>query len=135
MKTFVIAYGGAFLTLMVLDAIWLGLMARSFYVPLLSHLMAPNPNFAVAALFYVFYTMAVVILASNPAFAAGSIMTAIGLGAVLGFAAYGTYDFTNLATLKDWPVIVTVVDIIWGTFLTAASATGGYLALRQFAQG
>lgn len=132
MKTFVIAYAGAFLTLLVLDAIWLGLMARSFYVPRLVDLMAPNPNFWVAALFYVFYAVAVVILASSPAAAAQSLMMAVGLGAVLGFAAYGTYDFTNLATLKNWPVVITVVDLIWGTFVTAASATGGYLALKQF---
>lgn len=132
MKTFAIAYAGAFLTLLVLDAIWLSLMARSFYVPRLGDLMAPNPNFAVAALFYIFYTAAVVILAANPAAASQSVMTAIGLGAVLGFAAYGTYDFTNLATLKNWPVTVTVVDIVWGTVLTAASATGAYLALKQF---
>ena len=132
MKTFAIAYAGAFLTLLVLDAIWLGTMAKSFYVPRLGELMAPNPNFWVAALFYIFYTVAVVILATNPASASQSLMTAIGLGAVLGFAAYGTYDFTNLATLRNWPVAITVVDLMWGTFLTAASATGGYLALKQF---
>lgn len=132
MKTFAIAYAGAFLTLLVLDAIWLGLMAKSFYVPRLGELMAPNPNFWVAALFYIFYAAAVVVLASSPAAAAQSLMTAVGFGAVLGFAAYGTYDFTNLATLKNWPVVVTVVDLVWGTVVTAASATGGYLALRQF---
>lgn len=132
MKTFAIAYAGAFLTLLVLDAIWLGLMAKSFYLPRLGELMAPNPSFQVAALFYIVYAAAVVILASSPAAAAQSLMTAVGFGAVLGFAAYGTYDFTNLATLKNWPVIVTVVDLVWGTVVTAASATGGYLALRQF---
>ncbi|MBB4065657.1 DUF2177 family protein [Gellertiella hungarica] len=133
MKTYAVAYGGAIVTLLVLDAIWLGLMARSFYVPKLGHLMAEQPNFAIAALFYLFYAVAVAILASVPGFSQASLATALGFGAVLGFAAYGTYDFTNLATLKDWPVVVTVVDIIWGTVVTAASAAGGYLALKWFA--
>ena len=132
MKTFAIAYAGAFLTPLMLKAIVLGSMTTSFYRPGLGDLMAPNPNFWVAALFYIFYTVAVVILATNPASASQSLTTAIGLGAVLGFAAYGTYDFTNLATLRNWPVAITVVDLMWGTFLTAASATGGYLALKQF---
>lgn len=130
MKTYAIAYAGALVTLLVLDAIWLGLTAKSFYVPKLGDLMAPQPNFWVAALFYVFYCVAVAILASVPAMREQSMMMAIGLGAVLGFAAYGTYDFTNLATLRNWPVVVTVVDLIWGTVVTAASATGGFLALR-----
>lgn len=132
MKTFMIAYAGAFLTLLVIDAIWLTTMAKSFYVPKLGDLMSPEPNFMVAALFYLFYTAAVVILAIYPATAAQSVLTALGLGAVLGFAAYGTYDFTNLATLRNWPVIVTVVDLIWGTALTAVTAAGGYLALQKF---
>lgn len=133
MKPFLIAYAGALATLLVLDVIWLGLTARSFYVPKLGHLMAENPNFYIAAIFYLFYAAAVVILASMQGFDRSSLGVAVGLGAVLGMAAYGTYDFTNLATLKDWPVVVTVVDIIWGTVLTAATAAGGYLALKQFA--
>ncbi len=133
MKPFAIAYVGALVTLLALDAVWLGLTARSFYVPKLAHLMAEQPNFLIAALFYLFYAVAVAILASMQGYSQASLMTALGFGAILGFAAYGTYDFTNLATLRDWPVIVTVVDIIWGTAVTAASATGGYLALRWFA--
>lgn len=132
MKIYIASYAGAFITLLALDAVWLGLTAKSFYQARLGALMAENPNFAIAALFYVFFAMAVVILASLPAASAGSIMTAIGLGAVLGLAAYGTYDITNLATLKNWPLSVTVVDLIWGTFVTAASATGGYWAARHF---
>ncbi len=133
MKPYLIAYAGALVALLSLDAIWLGLTARSFYVPKLGHLMAEEPNFMIAALFYLFYAVAVAILASMQGFNQSSLGVALGLGAVLGMAAYGTYDFTNLATLKDWPVVVTVVDIIWGTVVTSASAAGGYLALRWFA--
>lgn len=133
MKPFFIAYAGALATLLVLDAIWLGLTARSFYVPRLGHLMAEEPNFYIAAIFYLFYAVAVVILASMQGHERDSLGVALGLGAVLGMAAYGTYDFTNLATLKDWPVTVTVVDIVWGTVVTAATAAGGFFALRWFA--
>ncbi|SIR14488.1 Uncharacterized membrane protein [Rhizobium sp. RU20A] len=133
MKTALIAYAGTFSTLLVADAIWLGVVARTFYRDQLGSMMLPSPNFTIAALFYLFYAVAIVILAVLPGVKAGSIWMAIGYGAVLGLAAYGTYDITNLAVLKGWPVIVTVVDMIWGTFITATCAAAGYLAVRQFA--
>lgn len=132
MKTALIAYAGTFLTLLVADAIWLGVVARTFYREQLGSMMLPSPNFTIAALFYLFFAVAVVILAVMPGVRAGSLLLAIGYGAVLGLAAYGTYDITNLAVLKGWPVIVTVVDMIWGTFVTALCAAAGYMAVRQF---
>lgn len=132
MKTALVAYAGTFATLLVLDAIWLGLMARTFYRDQLGDLMLPEPNLAIAAIFYVFFAVAVVMLAVMPAVSAGSLGTAILYGAVLGLAAYGTYDITNLATLKNWPVTVTVVDLLWGAFVTAASTAGGFFAVRWF---
>lgn len=132
MKIYLAAYAGAFITFLALDAVWLTLTAKSFYQARLGDLMAPDPNFAVAAIFYVFFAIAVVILASMPGVAQQSLPVAIGMGAVLGLAAYGTYDMTNLATLRNWPVIVTVVDLVWGTFVTGASAAGGYAAARYF---
>jgi uncharacterized membrane protein len=133
MKTAVIAYAGSFATLLVLDGIWLGLVARSFYRDQLAELMLPQPNLAIAAIFYVFFAVAVIVLAVWPALAAGSLGMAALYGAILGLAAYGTYDITNLATLKNWPVAVSIVDMIWGTVVTALTASGGYLAARFFA--
>lgn len=130
MKTVLIAYAGSFLTLLVCDGIWLGLVARSFYRDQLGALMLPSPNFAVAALFYLFFTAAVVVLAVLPALATGSIATAFLYGAILGLAAYGTYDITNLATLRNWPLAMSLVDMAWGTALTALTAAGGYVAVR-----
>lgn len=130
MKNALIAYAGTASTILVVDAIWLGLVARNFYRDQLGALMLPQPNFAVAALFYVFFAMAVVFLAVMPGFRAGSLTTAVLYGAVLGLAAYGTYDITNLATLRGWPAIVSFVDMAWGTFLIALAAAGGFLALR-----
>ena len=132
MKNLIWAYAGSLVTLLVADGIWLGLMARSFYKEQLWELMLPQPNLVIASLFYLFFAAALVLLVVHPAAKTGSLWTAIGYGAVLGLAAYGTYDITNLATLKNWPVKVTVVDMAWGTFVTALSAAGGYLAAVTF---
>lgn len=131
MKIALTAYLGTFVSLLVADGIWLGFVARTFYRDQLGEMMLPSPNLAIAALFYIFFAAAVVLLAVMPGVRANSLMTAMLYGAVLGFAAYGTYDITNLATLKGWPVIVTVVDLIWGTFVTALTATCGFLAVRM----
>jgi uncharacterized membrane protein len=130
MKTALLAYAGAFLTLLVCDAVWLGLIARSFYREQLGALMLPSPNLTVAALFYLFFTAAVVVLAVLPALSAGSITTGLLHGAILGLAAYGTYDLTNLATLRNWPLTMSLIDMVWGTALTALTAAGGYFAVR-----
>lgn len=133
MKTVLTAYAGSFLTLLVLDAIWLGLVARTFYRDQLGSLMLPQPNLGIAALFYLFFAMAVVILAVMPALTSASVARALFFGAVLGLAAYGTYDITNLSTLKGWPLLMSIVDMIWGAIITAATAAGGYAAARYFA--
>jgi len=133
MKTALVSYAGCLLTLAVLDAIWLGIVARGFYRDQLGELMLPSPNLAVAALFYLLFTVAIVILSVLPALSSGSIGTALLYGAILGLAAYGTYDITNLSTLKNWPLAMSLVDMAWGTFLTALSAVGGYCAARLLA--
>ena len=133
MKTALVTYAGCLLTLAVLDAIWLGIVARGFYRDQLGELMLPSPNLAIAALFYLLFTVAIVILAVLPALSSGSIGTALLYGAILGLAAYGTYDITNLSTLKNWPLAMSLVDMAWGTFLTALSAAGGYCAARLLA--
>jgi uncharacterized membrane protein len=132
-KTALTAYAGSFVTLLVLDAAWLGLVARTFYRDQLGDLMLPQPSLAIAAVFYVFFTVAVVVLAVIPALSAESASRALALGAILGLAAYGTYDITNLSTLKGWPGVLTAVDMTWGTVITAASAGGGYAVARYFA--
>jgi uncharacterized membrane protein len=133
MKTVLIAYAGTLVSLLIADAIWLGLVARTFYRDQLGELMLPSPNLAIASVFYVFFAMAIVLLAVMPGVKANSLLTALGYGAVLGLAAYGTYDITNLATLKGWPPIVSVVDMAWGTFVTAFAASCGLLVCRYFA--
>lgn len=130
MKRDLAAYGGALAVLVVMDAVWLGFVATDFYRDRIGHLMAAQPRFGVAAAFYLLYLVGVVIFAVRPALAAGSATRALVLGGGFGFFAYMTYDLTNLATLRDWPVMVAVVDMTWGTVLSAASAWGGYRAAR-----
>ncbi len=132
-KTFGIAYIATLVSFLAIDAIWLGVVARKFYQEQLGNLMLPSPNFAVAAVFYLFFATAIVALAVRPGLEAGSLWTAAGYGAVLGLAAYGTYDITNLSTLKNWPVSLSIVDMIWGAVLTAIASMSGYAVARHFA--
>ncbi len=133
MKTFGIAYIATLVSFLAIDAIWLGVVARKFYQQQLGDLMLPSPNFAVAGVFYLSFAAAIVVLAVRPGLVAGSLWTAAGYGAVLGLAAYGTYDMTNLSTLKNWPAPLSIVDMIWGTVLTAIASVSGYAVARHFA--
>ncbi|MGI9500622.1 MAG: DUF2177 family protein [Geminicoccaceae bacterium] len=133
MKPFLIAWGATAVVFLVIDAIWLGLIATSFYRRELGALMLERPKLQIAVLFYLGYTFAIVLLAASPASKSGSLTQALLFGAVLGLAAYGTYDITNLSTLKNWPVTMSLVDMAWGTFLTALAAASGYAVLRYFA--
>ena len=125
------AYAAGLVAFLAIDAVWLGIVARGFYRDQLGGLLANQPNFAIAALFYLFYAAAIVILAVSPALKSGSAMQAVMLGAVLGLAAYGTYDITNMATLKGWPVLMSIVDMAWGTVLTGTVAWIAFQAGRM----
>lgn len=133
MKAMLAAYGGTIATLLIADAIWLGLVARSFYKEQLGEMMLPSPNLAVASLFYLFFAAALVLLVVSPALKAQSIVMVLAYGAVFGLVTYGTYDITNLATLRNWPVKMSIIDMAWGAFVTALSAAGGYFAAMAVA--
>ncbi len=130
MGKYLAAYAGCLACFLAIDAIWLGLVAKRFYADQLGDLLKASPSLGVAAVFYLAYAVAVVILAVRPAIIAESPLHALALGAVLGFAAYGTYDITNLATIRNWPWQVSAVDWAWGTVLTGVSAWAGYHASR-----
>jgi uncharacterized membrane protein len=116
---------------LALDLTWLGLVAKDLYRSSIGHLMADNFNVPAAVIFYLMYLAGVMIFAVNPAVEAGEWTKAALLGAGFGFFCYATYDLTNLATLKDWPVTISLIDMAWGTFLTGAVATAGYLAATR----
>jgi len=127
MKTLFIGYCAALATLAVLDALWLGVVSRDFYKARLGHLLLDRPNWPVAVLFYLILAIGIVVF---PTAAAGSWLAAALHGAVFGFVVYAAYDVTNLATLRDWPMAVSVVDLAWGTAATAAASAAAFLAPR-----
>lgn len=131
MMKYVLAYITAIITLFLVDLVWLGFVAKSFYREQIGSLMLDQINISAAILFYALYVVGVVIFAVSPALHASSWRTAIVLGALFGFFAYATYDMTNLATLRGWPIAMVVVDIAWGTFLTAISATAAFLVTQR----
>lgn len=130
MAPYIIAYISTAAIFLTIDFIWLGLVAKNFYHEQLGHLMLDEVNLPMAAGFYLIYAVGIVIFAISPALQSGKWITALTLGALFGFFAYATYDFTNMATLKDWPFLMSYVDIAWGTFITGVSATLGYLATQ-----
>jgi uncharacterized membrane protein len=111
----------------IIDLVWLGLIAKGFYQKHLGYLMRPQINWVAAILFYLLFIIGIVLFAVRPALELQSPMRALVYGALFGFFAYATYDLTNLATVKDWPVIVTAIDLIWGTVLCGAVALASYV--------
>lgn len=130
MRTHAIAYVATLIVLAACDFVWLSTMGTSIYRPRLGGLLLERPVLWAAVLFYLVYAVGVVVFAVAPALVAQSWLRAAGQGALFGLFAYATYDLTNLATLRSWSVLVTVLDISWGAVLTALGAAVGYVAAR-----
>ena len=111
----------------VLDGIWLGLVAKNLYATQLKGLMTDNVKWGAAILFYLLFIGMLIYFVIAPALQGGSLQIAATRGALFGLATYATYDLTNLATLKDWPILVTFVDMAWGMVLAASVSTVTYL--------
>lgn len=115
-----------------IDMLWLGLIARSFYRKHLGFIMADSPNWTAAIIFYLIFVAGLIFFAVEPGLESGSIGKTILLGALYGFITYVTYDLTNLATLKNWPVLLTLVDILWGTTLAVLVSSSSYFIGKWF---
>lgn len=113
-----------------IDLLWLGVIAKGFYNEQLGPLLADTVRWIPALVFYLFYVGAILYLAVLPGAQSNSLARTAVSGAVLGAAAYGAYELTNLATLKNWPLPVAVVDLVWGTLLTTLAAGAGYVVLK-----
>jgi len=107
---------------LLIDIVWLALIAPKLYKANIGHLMADKPNLPAAGVFYLLYIAALLFFVIDPALVKGSAWQAVWTGAFLGLVMYATYDLTNLATLKDWPLKITAIDLAWGTFITAATS-------------
>lgn len=129
MLKFIAAYVAAAVVFLVLDIAWLSMVSETIYRPEVGAVLADNFFLPAAVAFYLIYVAGMVVLAAYPGYRDGSIATAAVTGAVLGLVAYGTYDLTNLATLKLWSLKLTVIDMAWGMFVTAASSAAACAAM------
>jgi uncharacterized membrane protein len=131
MIRFLSAYLAMIGIIIVGDAVWLGLVAQPLYQQAIGHLMADQPNLVAAALFYLIYPAGLLYVVVAPNAGPAAWPATLSAAAIFGLVAYATYDLTNLATLKDWPVFLACVDIAWGTTISMASAAGGRAVLNR----
>jgi len=126
MKRYIIAYATTLLVFLGMDFVWLTVMTPRLYEPAIGPLMAAKPNMVAAVLFYALYMVGLVVFAVRPAVKKRDWQSAAGLAALFGFLAYGTYDLTNLATLRGFTIRLTMADMVWGAVVSAVAASLGY---------
>jgi len=114
----------------MIDMFWLGLLARGFYRKHLGYLLAPSTNWIAAIIFYLLFVAGLLFFAVAPGLQAGSLKKTLLYGALFGLLTYATYDLTNQATIKDWPWVVTVVDMAWGVILATSVSCVAFLVGR-----
>ncbi|PKN94709.1 MAG: DUF2177 domain-containing protein [Chloroflexi bacterium HGW-Chloroflexi-6] len=120
------------LSFFAIDMLWLGLVARSFYQRSLGFLLAPSPNWFVAAIFYLLFIVGILFFVVIPGLERNSLKATLLRAALFGLITYATYDLTNLATIEDWPVLITVVDLFWGIFLSVSVSWVGFIFSKRF---
>ena len=132
MLKYVIAYVATAVVFFGLDFVWLSRML-GFYRAEMGSLLLEQPKLGYAGAFYALYVVGIVALVVVPALGGGGWGQALAMGALLGLVAYGTYDMTNMSTLNGWSLKLALVDMAWGTFVTAAAATAGYFVTAWLA--
>jgi uncharacterized membrane protein len=115
-----------------IDLVWLGVIAKDLYQKHLGYLMRQPVNWVAAIIFYLIFVVGMVFFVIQPALAKGSLSYAVLAGALFGLITYATYDLTNLATVKDWPLFITAVDLLWGTTLSALTSSASYFVIHTF---
>ncbi len=129
----IISIFASLISLLLIDSVWLITMSRHFYSKHLGHILADSPSLIPAGLFYLIYSFGITFFVVMPAIQGNfSITKTFLFGAILGFVAYATYDLTNHATIKNWPAIVTVVDLIWGALLTGTISVIAFYITKNF---
>jgi uncharacterized membrane protein len=115
----------------VIDMIWLGVIARGFYRQALEPLLTPNINWTAAIVFYLLFLVGILVFALQPGLEKQSLLYTVKMAALFGLIAYATYDLTNLATLRNWPLTLSIVDMLWGSVLSASTAAVTYLVVSR----
>ena len=124
---FIKLYAIALPVFFAIDMVWLGLVAKGFYAKQIGSLLKPDVNWTAAIIFYLLFIVGLVVFVITPAVEKHSWVHALLFGALFGLVCYATYDLTNLAVAKDWPLLVTIVDLVWGAVLAASVSTVTYL--------
>jgi uncharacterized membrane protein len=126
----VIGYVLTTIVFLIIDLVWLGFIAKDLYRKYLGKFLSDEVNWTAAIIFYLIYIVGISVFAIYPAVNKDSVFNAILLGGLFGFFCYATYDLTNLATLKDWPLTIVFIDIIWGAILTASVSVSGFYIVK-----
>lgn len=126
-KTFLVT----FVVFMLIDLVWLGFIARKLYTKYLGYIMKKDVNWPVAIAFYIIFIIGLLFFVLYPAMGKDSWTYALLVGMLYGFVTYSTYDLTNLSTLKDWPVQITIIDLIWGSTLSGLTSVISYFILNR----
>ena len=125
-----ISYALTFVVFFIVDMAWLGFIAKDLYKKYLGGFLSEQVNWTAAVVFYLLFIVGVFIFAIMPSVEKNSVISAVTLGALFGFFTYATYDLTNLATLKGWPITIVFIDIIWGSVLTGIVSTAGFYIVK-----
>jgi uncharacterized membrane protein len=123
-------YVVALVSFLAIDMVWLVIVARGFYRTHLESLLSDQPNWWAAIVFYLLFVVGLLVFAIVPGVQTGSLRKALMLGGFFGLITYATYDLTNLATVKNWPWIVSVVDMVWGVVLATSVTAISFLIGR-----
>ena len=129
-KSIIFSYLLTFIVFLMVDILWLGIIAKSIYQKYLGSFLTDSVNWTAAIVFYLIYVVGISIFAIYPSVNKGSVYHAILMGALFGFFTYATYDLTNLATLKGWPLPIVFIDIIWGSVLSAIVSLSGFYIVK-----
>jgi len=123
-------YGIALVVFMVIDLIWLGFIAKDIYSKYLGYLMSDKVNWIAAVVFYLIFIGGILYFVIYPSLLDQNITNLVIRAAFFGFITYATYDLTNLATIKDWPIQITIIDLIWGTTLSTSVSVISYFIIK-----
>lgn len=132
MVYFIKVYLVAVVSFFAIDMAWLGFIAKDIYKEQLGFIMKTNFNWVAAFIFYFIYIFGLVFFVINPALEKGQFFYALFVGALFGFITYATYDLTNLSTLENWPIKITIIDLLWGTVLGASVSSLTYYIVGLF---
>lgn len=124
-------YSITLIVFLTIDAVWLLLIAKNLYSKYLGYIMAKSPNLIAAFVFYLIFVAGMLYFVIGPALVKGRWQEALVAGLFFGFVTYATYDLTNLATVKDWPLLITLIDLAWGSFVTATTCVVSYYLINK----